>query len=309
MKLTLEQVKLFLDEHAKQPVSDIVTLSGGQWSQAFGFGEAGKDYVIRFGQHEEDYLKDQLASKFMSDKLPIPKVLHVGKSFDGYFAISERAFGTMLDDLDKPAMKRVIPSLFRTLDGIRETHISNGGGYGAWDTKGSGKYQSWREFLLDVVNDRPDSRTHGWKAGLKNSPIGDGPFNEAYSLLTKLSSGLPEVRSLIHNDLVNFNVIVNEDRITAVFDWANALYGDFLYDLAMFTLWGAIHKPIMGVDWEAEAIAHYKAIGLEVPQFKRRLQCCMVHLGLDAQAYYGYKQDWEWLEPMAKRTLEIANSI
>lgn len=281
MNLTPEEVRDFQTEHARQDISDVELLSGGEWSQAFGFKQAGRDFVIRFGQHGEDFLKDQLATRFSSENLPIPKVIEVGKAFDGYFVVSERAFGTMIDDLDKPAMKRVIPSLFTTLDVMRTVDVSKTTGYGMWDSNGKAPFPSWSEYLLSVNDDTPDRKIHGWKAGLQKSPLGDKPFNEAYARLVGLTKDLPEVRSLIHNDLMHFNVLVNDDKITAVFDWANALYGDFLYDLAMFTFWGPIHEPVKGIDWEAEARAHYEKIGLEVPEFERRLQCCMIHMGLD----------------------------
>lgn len=33
------------------------------------------------------------------------------------------------------------------------------------------------------------------------------------------------------------NIFVNKDKITGVFDWGCALYGDHLYDLALFEFW------------------------------------------------------------------------
>jgi len=309
MKLNTDQVQSFWSQHSKEPLSDIVPLSGGEWSQAFGFKQGGEDYVVRFGQDKDDYLRDKLMSGHASTVLPIPRVLEVGEAFDGYYAISERAFGTMIDQLDKPAMKRVMPSLFTTMDAIRQTDISGTTGFGHLQTDGNAKHASWYEVLLDVANDSVYRKIHGWKAGLASSPVGIKPFEEAYSLLTELSRDLPEVRSLIHNDLLNHNVLVNDDKITAVIDWANALYGDFLYDLAQFTFWEPIFEPIKGIDWEAAALEHYKSIGLEVPEFKRRLVCCMVRMGLDAQAYYGFKKDWTYLAPVAQRTLQLAKSF
>jgi hygromycin-B 4-O-kinase len=203
-------------------------------------------------------------------------------------------------------MRQTIPSLLATMDAIRETDISQTSGYGECNIDGHGKYASWHELLLDVANDRPDTKIYGWKDRLKDSPVGDEPFHEAYANLAKLAQHLPEVRTLVHNDLLNFNVLVNDHQITAVIDWANALYGDFLYDLANFTFWGPLHPPVMEIDWEAEALKHYKAIGLDVPAFKERLQCCMIHMGLGAQAYFAYKSNWELFEPVAQRTLEIS---
>jgi hygromycin-B 4-O-kinase len=308
MKVIIKQVQQFLDEQYKGKVTDLSPLSGGEWSDAFAFKHQDRDYVARFGKHREDYVSDQFAGRYASEKLPIPKVLEIGQALGGYFAISERAFGTMLDDQDKAAMRATIPSIFATLDAIRETDVSGTSGFGMWDSAGNGKNISWQEFLLDVIHDRSDSKIHGWKAKLKDAPSGDMAFHAAYANLTKLAHNLPEVRTLIHNDLMHFNVLIDNHHITAVIDWANAMYGDFLYDLAMFTFWEPLHEPVKGIDWEAEALAHYKAIGLEVPEFKKRLQCCMVHMGLGAQTYFAYTGNWNWFEPVAQRTLEISTN-
>ena len=45
-------------------------------------------------------------------------------------------------------------------------------------------------------------------------------------------------RSLLHCDLMNRNVLVDEGRINAVFDWGCGRLGDHLYDLAWFEFWG-----------------------------------------------------------------------
>lgn len=306
MKLTNQQVQQFLKEHYKTDVNEITTLSGGEWSQSFAYKHAGRTLVIRFGRHEEDYLKDKLACKFASAKLPIPNVLEVGQTHGGYYAISEHADGTMIDNLNHEDMKQTIPSLLATMDGIREADISHTTGYGEVDVNGNGKYDSWYDYLMAVNNDTPDRRTYGWKAGLANSPVGFKPFEIGFEALQELARDLPKVRSLIHDDLLHFNVLVNNHQITAVIDWANAIYGDFLYEISMFTFWGELHEPVKGIDWEAEAKSHYKSIGLDIPEFERRLRVCMLSKGLDSMAYYGYTKDWTYLESVAKRTLALA---
>ena len=228
MKLSTEQVQQFLTDHHRSGVSNIIMLSGGNWSQAFAYKQAGKDYVIRFGMHQDDYLNDQAAQQYASSDLPIPRVLEVGEEFGGYFAISERAFGTMIDELDHEAMKRVVPSLFVTLDAIRISDISSSTGFGGRNNNGDGTFATWREWLLDVNQDKPSSKTHGWKTGLKNSPVSSKPFEEGYASLIELSRGLPEVRSLIHNDLMNFNVLVNDDKNRAYVEAVININGDDL---------------------------------------------------------------------------------
>jgi hygromycin-B 4-O-kinase len=306
MNLTTENVQTFLDTQAHSSVSSVAPLQGGEWSQAFGFKQAERHLVIRFGQHEEDYFIDKFVSRYKTTDLPIPEVLEVGPAFGGYFAISERAFGTMVDDLNKADMKRIVSALFVIMNAIRKTDISATQGFGQLNPQGKSKFDTWEEVLIDVNGDEPGRKIHGWKEGLEHSLVGLEPFEETYAALTKLAKNLPSVRTLVHNDLLNFNMLVNDNKVTAVFDWANALYGDFLYDLAMFVFWEPIYEPIKGIDWKLAALAHYNDIGLDIPEFERRLLCCMINMGLGAQAYYGYKRDSTYLEPVAARTLELA---
>jgi hygromycin-B 4-O-kinase len=309
MNLTVEQVREFQAQQSPEPVSDVVALPGGEWSQAFAFKQGEEDYVIRFNPDRDDFLKDAYADQFSSPALPIPKIIRLGEAFDGHYAISERAFGTMLDDLGQPAMKRLVPSLLRALDDIREADVSTSNGFGAWDCNYDGIHASWRDALLSVETDDQGSRLHGWRRALEQSPVSDAPFRDAYKKLIDLTKDMPQTRSLIHNDLLHFNVLTRDDQITAVFDWGFAMYGDPLYDIAMFAFWGGVLEPLKNTDWKTEAKLHSQEMGLEVPEFERRFQCCMLHLGLDLQTYYAFKRNWEWLKPVTTRTLEIAEHI
>ena len=62
-------------------------------------------------------------------------------------------------------------------------------------------------------------------------------FDAGYARLLGLVDARPEARHLVHSDLLNFNVLAEDDRVSAVFDWGAALYGDFLWDVAWLTFW------------------------------------------------------------------------
>jgi hypothetical protein len=60
------------------------------------------------------------------------------------------------------------------------------------------------------------------------------------------------------------------------------------------------------IDWDAEARKHFAAIGLDVPQMEERLLCCKLRVGLEAQQWCLYIEDWDDLGRHVKRTLELA---
>ena len=98
-------VEAFLATRFGGDASDVAHLGAGVWSKAFAFRRAGRDYVIRLGAHQEDFAKDRLAARFACPALPIPRVVELGETAGGYFAISERVFGEYIDDVDEAQMR------------------------------------------------------------------------------------------------------------------------------------------------------------------------------------------------------------
>lgn len=306
--LEITEIESFLHTHLNQTVSDVAYLGQGVWSQAFSFRNLDKDYVVRFGLYSDDFKKDQIAAAYAASDLPIPKLLEIGQAFGRSFAISERAFGNMLDGLDEPQMAQIVPAVFQMLDAMRNTDINTTTGYGNWNTEKVAPYLTWQEYLLDVWNDPITSRTYGWRASLQNSPMGEEPFNKAFNVLKSLVEKCPKERYLLHTDLLHYNVLVQDSKISAVIDWGNAMYGDFLYELAGLIVWSPWYPAMQNIDWAKEAQNHYKKIGLDVPNFEERLRCYEISIGLNGMSYNAFKRNWKDLELTTKRTLEIALS-
>jgi len=306
--LEITEIESFLHTHLNQTVSDVAYLGQGVWSQAFSFRNLDKDYVVRFGLYSDDFKKDQIAAAYAASDLPIPKLLEIGQAFGRSFAISERAFGNMLDGLDEPQMAQIVPAVFQMLDAMRNTDINTTTGYGNWNTEKVAPYLTWQEYLLDVWNDPITSRTYGWRASLQNSPMGEEPFNKAFNVLKSLIEKCPKERYLLHTDLLHYNVLVQDSKISAVIDWGNAMYGDFLYELAGLIVWSPWYPAMQNIDWAKEAQNHYKKIGLDVPNFEERLRCYEISIGLNGMSYNAFKRNWKDLELTTKRTLELALS-
>ena len=270
------QAMAFLARRFGDGVRDVSPIGHGEWSRAFTFRHDEADCVVRFSALAEDFAKDRLAARYASLTLPIPAVIEMGEAFGGFYAISKRATGDYLDDLDAARLRALLPALFAALDTARQVDLSHTTGFGLWGADGNAPHSTWRDALLDVAHDRPVDRAHGWRERLAASATGSEPFAEAFAHLETLVADCPEARHLVHSDLLNLNVFVQDDRISAVIDWGCSLFGDFLYDLAWFLFWAPWYPAWQSIDFQAEAARHFAAIGLAVPQFNERLRCYQI---------------------------------
>lgn len=304
MTYTKESVYSFLQNTNYQDIANITPASGGDWSQAFFFETGSQEKVIRFSEVDEDFLKDKFAYRFNSLNLPIPQIEEIGKAPGGYYAISPKIDGEMLDHLPSDKVKLLVPQVLSLFDALRTTNLSSTTGYGGWSAEGKGTSSSWREFLAKVNKYDPSSRVD-WRAGLKSRPDTSALFNRVYQEMTSLLEYLPEERHLIHNDLLHFNLIINENRVAGVIDWGCSLYGDFLYDLAMFDLWSFYYPSMEGIDWKGEAKKYFDGLGVDMTNFEKRLKCYQCHLALDAMKYTAYKDNEKDLALITGRIKEI----
>lgn len=290
MKYTKESVQEFLQTIYRGEISKVNTASGGDWSQAFFFEVGGQSKVIRFSQADEDFLKDKFAHRFNSPNLPILEIEAIGKAFDGYYAISSKIEGEMVDHLPNDRIKQLVPPILSLFNALRTADLSGTTGYGGWNAAGMGTSHSWREFLAIANQFDPSSRVD-WRAGLSNRPGTRALFDSVYQEMTSLLKYCPEERHLIHNDLLHFNLITKRNQVVGVIDWGCSLYGDFLYDLAMFDLWQFYYPSMEGVDWKGEAENYFNDLAVDTENFAERLKCYQCHLALDAIKYTVFKNN------------------
>jgi len=300
------QAEAFLMGRFGPAIRDVTPIGYGEWSRAYAYRHGDDEYVARFGRYAEDFAKDRRAARYGSAALPIPKVTEIGEAFGGAYAVSRRALGDFIDDLDGTGMRAVLPSLFATLDAARQVDLSATAGYGGWDVDGVAHQETWRSTLLAVAGDESADRIVGWREGMARSAAATQAFQEGLDRLNSLLPYVPEDRHLIHADLLHFNVLVDDDRISAVVDWGCSLYGDFLYDIAWIVFWSPWYPAWRGIDFQAEAARHLRATGLDVPRFEERVRCYQLHIGLDSLKYNAFKQRWDELDAVARHVLTVA---
>lgn len=304
MFLNPDKVQIFLKDKIQSEITNLLPVKGGEWSQAFLFTVKGKNKIIRFSQTDEDFLKDKYAFRYNSAQLPVPEIEAFGKAFGGYYAISSHIEGKMIDHLNSEEMQKLLPHLFDLFNALRQTDVSDTNGYGGWDAWGQGANHTWKEFLSNVNQDDATNRIN-WRPKLESLTDAYLLFQKVYSQMQQLLVYCPEDRYLIHNDLLHFNLLIANNKAAGVIDWGCSLYGDFVYDLAMFDLWQFYYPSMQGINFPKEAIKYYKQQGVYLVNFEERLKCYQCHLALDAIKYCAYKENTKDLALIVKRIKNI----
>lgn len=281
------QAQAFLASHFGAEPTDVVLVGEGAWSRCFGFRLGDQALVIRFGNHVDDFEKDQLAYRYHSAALPIPHVSEIGQAFGGYYAISTRTYGVPLENLNAAQWQATLPSLVDVLEALRTADLAATTGLGGWGAAGDAPMRRWSEHLLAVGNDTPDRRTYGWRKQLATSPEAEATFVWGFDLLKEVvSDAVP--RCLLHCDLINRNVLVHENKISGVFDWGCSLYGDHLYELAWFEFWAPWHPELDVAALRTALEQRWREIGYTPVDKAARLTAAYLHIGLDHLAYNAY---------------------
>jgi hygromycin-B 4-O-kinase len=213
-----------------------------------------------------------------------------------------------LESLSTKEWLAVVPSLVSALETMRLADVSSTSGYGGWGSEDKAPYASWSEHLLAVRNDTPQQRTHGWRERLATSSEGDEAFRWGLDLLEKVANDSVPC-CLVHCDLINRNVFVNEGKISGVFDWGCALYGDHLYDLAWFEFWAPWYPELDIGYLKSELGRRWTQVGYTPKDMDSRLLACYLHIGLDHLACNAYLGGWATLTATANRMRALAEKI
>lgn len=300
-KLTLDQIKEFLSQKYASEVKNLSATSGREWSDAYFYDVSGKSYVIRFSDQNESFLKDKYVSQFRSEKLPIPEVYEIGEVFGKFFCISERLFGDFIEELDRYSFGLVIQNLFDTILELKKIDLSDTKGFGGWDENGNGTCETWGERILSINEDND----HNWRSKLEDSEFGTETFDKAYQVLEGHIVYLPESRNLIHADMMHKNVLVQNNKISGIFDWQCSVIGDFVFDIAWFAFWAEWHDGLKDYNFYDLARIFFDKNDIHVIDLEKRLFAYEIFIGLDSVVYTSGLERWKDLGDVYEKLKRI----
>jgi hygromycin-B 4-O-kinase len=201
----------------------------------------------------------------------------------------------MVSQLAPAEFRAVLPALLDTLDAIHTADVSGSRGWGVIDAEGQGSADNWPAHLAGVADEEPGGFFGEWHRLFDQGLLERDRFERIYARMVDLFPYCPQTRWLVHGDFGFSNVLAHEGRISAVLDWANARYGDFLYDVAWLDTWA----PELNLGEACRA--RYAGRGLPVPHFAERLECYRSYIALNALLFFAHAGD----EPAYRWVCEV----
>ena len=201
--------------------------------------------------------------------------------------------GRILDQLSEEEYLQLLPSLMETLDAIHQTDVSVATGYGSFNEQGVGLVSSWPEHMRHVYEEEDERWFYGkWHTLFETTFLERDLFDRIYEEMDSLLIYAPTKRFLVHADFGSDNALAENGKITAVLDWANAVYGDFLYDVAWLDMW----SPELGINGRFRH--YYQTQNRHIPHYDERFRCCQCYIALDSFRFYakiGNEAMYQWM--------------
>lgn len=255
-------------------------LKGGGTARVYTLNHAGASLILRLSTFSDSFAKDAYAAThFSAPGLPIPVMLAWGQVAEGvWYALTRRAPGAPLNTLAPEQQRALAPAVLDMLDQIHAIDVSATSGYGHWGPAGHAAWPSWAAFLQSAAAEEQEGPFQGWTQLFADGRIDQAGFTTIYDAMTALSADIPPERALVHGDVGFDNLLADDQGITGVLDWANAMYGDPLYDLAWLSFWPS---PVDWLQlWRARSSQHWNAY------VERRVLCAWCYSALIAMRFF-----------------------
>ncbi len=283
-QLTEDAVRALLAERFIAPNGPLVPVGGGEIAQTFAFTAGGQAYIFRLN-HDTMLVnleKDAyIYQHFATPHIPIPPIHQIGH-LDGFvYAITAKMPGRSMLDLPPADVAAAIPAMIATLDAIHASDVRATTGYGVFNGQGVGLAQSWRAALSGIYTEGDPSDFYGqWHHMFEDTFLERAVFDRVYAAMIQLLEFCPEERWLVHGDYGFGNLLLDGGWVTAVLDWINAEYGDFVYDIAWLDFWAP------GLGFDRRFAAYYATQRRPVPDYAERLRCYQYYIGLNALRFF-----------------------
>lgn len=197
------------------------------------------------------------------------------------YRISERIQGNVLAHCHPEQKIQLLDDLIEKISVMNQVRLpETTSGFGAVKGDGNGEFPSWLDYVRTFYSeDQTGTFWENWHDLFYTSCLERDVFEECYARLLAFSQFNAPHRHFVHNDCHAWNILSDGGKITGIID-SNALYGDFLIDIA------SIEDAIPGKDVAEAFRIHAEQIGKPIQNFRERLIGARYFKGLDCLRFY-----------------------
>ena len=297
------QVLTLLNEHFSTPITDLVPVEGGSVARTFAFRTGEHEYIIRFNLDKmlgSNFPKEAYVwHKLASTSIPMPSIIQVGRLGELHFAISRKMPGKMLVEHTPTEVEQMFPQIMKVAHAIHQVDVSDTQGYGVFNYRGKATAPSWASFLKKVADEEVERDYYGkWHHMFDDTFLERDVFDHIYQHMLRLLAHCPEQRYLVQASINLNNILAQNGKITAVLDWIDARYGDFVYDIATLDYW----CPWLHV--RKRALQFYQELQMFISAYEERILCYQCYITLDGMRFYAKSGQEKSYQTIRKRMLE-----
>jgi len=291
-----------LREIEGERITNVSPIEMGELSRVFRYEKDGKAYVIHFKDNrdsleKERWIHDQYGAAY---GLPVPKVYKIGNAGAIHYSISDQMPGVPISALQPASIRQVIPSLIEQY--IRLYRISagdNSEGYGWFTPEGKAVHRTWTGYLTSTFEKDQEGFYEGWTELFDSSFLEKDLFYSLYEKMVELAAYAPKERYLVHGDFHLGNMLAEGEQVSGIVDWEMAMYGDFMFDVAVMDLWAP------QLDFPKRLKTAVEQQGEDIPHFRERLLCYQLYKGIDGLRFYAKKDHEPSYRFMKERIISL----
>jgi hygromycin-B 4-O-kinase len=301
--MNINQAEEILYEIFEESAKNVLYIEMGQLSKVFSFEVKEESYIAHFRNNKESFDKAEYMFENYGHKLPIPKVVKRGKIGEIFYNISSKAKGKSISSYSNSELNISINDLAKQFINMSHIYVEPSKGFGMILPNGRAANKSWKAVLGDAFKENQEGFFKDWTNLYTESFLEKSLFQEGYSAIMELAKYSPEKPSLVHGDFHLGNMISDGSRVTGFVDWELAMYGDFMFDLAVLHLW----TPHLNFPQKIrELLAETEE---DIEHFNERLRCNMLFKAIDGLRFFakqGSKPSYDYIK---EKVVSLLNEI
>jgi len=278
----------------------IQRLQGGLVAETFEVVARGCSFIVRLNrEHGFDFAKDDYVGRTFTQELPVPRVRAVGVLDEVHYCLATKMDGETKAEMTLEMVPAVLDGLIR----IAKVDVTQHQGFGSFDGAGRGPYATWTDTLTSPYQWR-DQDT--WEDLYRNTCLDRDWAELLRTSIAALAKDLPPCRALIHGDFFLENLLWEENHISAMLDWGNAMYGDPLYDLVHMA------ERYPHVNLVEQGVSRFQEEGFDLRHLDERVGILRLFSVLHTAAFFaelGRQDRYEELVARGRELLERGDAL